>query len=339
MEYRTLGEMGLSVSVIGFGAWGIGGYNEITGTGYGPTNDNNSLAALERAWDLGCNFVDTADSYGVGHSEEVLGKFMKGRRDKVILATKFGHWPEFDDKGNRIYLPPTPEHVRRYLEASLTRLQTDYIDLYQWHSADLDKALANDLAGTMESLIKDGKIRHAGISVYGSKNIRQIANGEFGEVFSTLQESVNATTFPRFKGSLTEAQNARIGIIAREPLANGMLTGKGPTLREDGRMAREMRDPHQAMIRAEFAERLKSLLPTEDRSLVQGLIRFVIQSGVSTVIPGCRTIAQVEENFGACEVPRLTDEDIAAINKIYDDLTTMHGSIHPYAMASRLGMD
>ncbi len=339
MEYRTLGKTGLKVSEVGFGAWGIGGYSERTGTGYGPMDDGEALSALEEAWALGCNFVDTADAYGVGHSEELLGTFMAGRRDRVILATKFGHWPETGPDGAPVHCPPSEEHVRRYLEASLRRLQTDYIDLYQWHSADCAQARLHDLAGTMQKLVDEGKIRHCGISVYGPTTICQVARGEFGALFATLQESVNVTTVPRFAEALAMASSADIGIIAREPLANGMLAGKRGSTGAGGRLARDMRDPHQAMIRGVFAERLRGLLPCEGRSLVQGLIRFVLQTpGVSVVIPRCKSVAQVRENFGASASPVIDDDTMAAVREIYVELTTEHGPIHPYAMASDLGV-
>jgi aryl-alcohol dehydrogenase-like predicted oxidoreductase len=255
----------------------------------------------------------------------------------VILATKFGHWPEFDAAGKRIHTMPTPQRVRHYLEASLRRLDTDYIDLYQWHSANLSQALENDLAGTICRLVDEGKIRHAGISVYGPANIRQVARGEFGEVFATIQESINVATLPRFAEALEQARGVGVGIIAREPLGNGMLAGKRGTGRPGSKMARDSRDPHQAQIRSELSMRIRPILESAGRTMVQGLIRFALQAGVSTVIPGCKSVAQVKENLTTCETPELTADDLEQIRMVYENICEEFGEIHPYAMPGNLG--
>lgn len=335
MNHRILGRTGLLVSEIGFGAWAIGGQQEGARRSYGPTDDTVSLAALERAAELGGNFIDTADAYGVGHSETLVGRFLAGRRDRVIVATKFGHFP-FADPARRT---PTPANIRSCLEDSLRRLGTDYIDLYQCHECPLAAAQAYDVAGTMESLRTEGKIRHAGLSVYGARQIRQAARGEFGAVFSTIQESYNVTTL-LFREALHEAAAAGLGLIVREPLGNGLLSGRW-TGREDWGLkhARGIRAPDQTAMRVEFARRAGEFLPGPRRSLVQALIRFSLQDvPASVAIPGCKTPAQVEENFGAADSPPLSAADLAAVHRVHDELQRKFGHIHPYAMDNMLGL-
>jgi aryl-alcohol dehydrogenase-like predicted oxidoreductase len=335
MHYRLLGRTGLRVSEIGFGAWAIGGQQEGARRSYGPTDDAVSLAALERAWELGGNFVDTADAYGVGHSETLIGRFLAGRRDRVLVATKFGHFP-FSDPAHRI---PTPANIRFCLEESLRRLGTDYIDLYQCHECPLVTAQEHDVAGTMEKLRTEGKIRHAGISVYGASQIRQVARGEYGGVFAAIQESYNVTTL-LFREALHEAAAAGLGIIVREPLGNGLLSGRW-TGREawDARHARGIRTSDQTAMRIEFARQVGAFLPAPGRSLVQALIRFSLQDvPASVVIPGCKTAAQVDENFGATDCPPLAAADLQAVQRVHDALRQQFGRIHPYAMDSALGL-
>jgi myo-inositol catabolism protein IolS len=333
---RTLGRTGLNVSEIGFGAWAIGGEQEGARRSYGATSDRQSLAALESAFELGCNFIDTADAYGVGHSEGLIGAFLKGKRDQVIVATKFGHFP-FSNPEERTL---SEVNIRRCLEASLRRLKTETIDVYQCHECTLELAREHDLAATMEKLKREGKIRHAGISVYGNKQIRQVARGEFGDVFEIIQESYNVGTLI-FRDALHEAAEVGLGIIIREPLGNGLLTGKysGSEHWEENH-ARGVRARGQAQVRVAFALRLREFLPCEGRTLVQSMIRFALQDvPASVVIPGCKTSQQASENMGSVESPKLFPAQIDQIHGLYRSLETEFGPIHPYAMDSDLGLD
>ena len=335
MNHRVLGRTGLVVSEIGFGAWGIGGQHERARRSYGPTDDAVSLAALGTAWDLGCNFIDTADAYGVGHSEEVIGRFLSGRRERAIVATKFGHFP-FTEEQRRV---PTPETIRFCLEESLRRLGTDYVDLYQCHECPLETARLHSVADTLASLKAEGKIRFAGISVYGPTQIRQVARGEYGPVFDTIQESYNVTTLA-FRDALHEAAAAGLGLIIREPLGNGLLSGRW-TGREvwSEKHARGIRTTEQTEMRVEFARRVATFLPAPGRSLVQALIRFSLQDiPASVVIPGCKTPEQVQENLGASHSPPLSEADLKTVHEVHAELLKKFGRIHPYAMDSALGL-
>jgi aryl-alcohol dehydrogenase-like predicted oxidoreductase len=329
MNYRILGKTGLRVSEIGFGAWGVCESNLADCPCHKPTDEAESLRALERAFDLGCNLIDTADDHGAGSVEELIGKFMKGRRDRVLVSTKFGRYP-FENPTQNI---PVEENVRLCLEHSLRRLGTDYVDLYLWSQCDLDQARLFDLAGTMESLRREGKIRHAGISVHGRESILQMAHGEFGDVFEVLQESFNPTAL-MFQEAIHKAAAVGLGVIVREPLANGMLTGK---YAEDGefdeRDARALCDPDQARMRLEFADRLAEFLPREDRGMAQALIRFCLQTdGVSVVVPGCGTVEQVEEYLRAGQVPELDPEELIQVRRVFDEIFEKYGEINPHTL-------
>lgn len=336
MKKRTLGRTGLQVSEIGFGAWAIGGQQEYARRSYGPTDDRESLAALETAFDLGGNFIDTADAYGVGHSEELIAQFLRGKRDQVIVATKFGHFP-FPDPEERTL---TEANIRRCLDASLIRLGVDCIDLYQCHECTLESAWLHDLAATMEKFKAEGKIKHAGISVYGNTQIRQVARGDFGTVFETIQESYNVTTL-LFRDALHEAAAARLGIIIREPLGNGLLSGRYSGQEDWGKNhARGVRVADQTAMRVEFAQRLREFLPASNRTLVQSLIRYALQDvPASVVIPGCKTPDQVRENFGASSSPELSPDEIDRVHALHAELLKKFGRIHPYAMDSTLGLE
>lgn len=335
MQKRSLGRTGLQVSEIGFGAWAIGGEQPGARRSYGPTDDAESLAALQLAFELGCNFIDTADAYGAGHSESVIGRFIAGKREQVIVATKFGHF-QFSDPARQ---PLTRENIRYCLEESLRRLGTDYVDVYQCHECTLQDARALGIGDTLSELKQEGKIRFAGISVYGVTQIRQVATGEFGNVFDIIQESYNPTTL-LFREALHEAARAGKGVIAREPLGNGLLSGRWNGTESWGlQHARGVRTADQTTMRIEFARELKKFLPNDRRTLVQSLIRFALDDIPSTVvIPGCKNTAQVRENFGAAAAPHLTEEDLDRVHVVYEALLRKYGNIHPYAMDTSLGL-
>ena len=217
MRHRELGKTGLQVSEIGFGAWAVGG--NAHGNSYGPTDDRTSLAAIQRAFELGCNFFDTADVYGHGHSEEVLGQALKEHRDKVIIATKVG--------GDFYHGPPrmnfNPDYIEFALEKSCERLQTDYVDLYQLHNPPVQIIRNETLFRTLEKLKEKGKIRHYGISIHnpqeGTLAMKMGKPEAIQVMFNIFRQEARNQLFQA-------AMENGVGIIAREPLANGFLTGK-----------------------------------------------------------------------------------------------------------------
>jgi aryl-alcohol dehydrogenase-like predicted oxidoreductase len=305
MKYRTLGKTGLRVSEVGFGAWAIGGNNH--GNSYGPTDDNVSVAAVERAFELGCNFYDTADVYGHGHSEEILGQALKAHRNDVFIATKVG--------GDFYHEPPrmnfNPEYLEFAAAKSCERLQTDYIDLYQLHNPPIEQLKNAKVFAGLEKLKGSGRIRHYGVSIHhpeeGLLSMKYGQPATIQVVFNLLRQEAKNRLF-----QAARAQN--VGIIAREPLSNGFLTGKFAldSTFPPGDIRRNFPRNYQAgLVRA--AQQLR-LLESKSRTLAQASIRFALDhEDLSTVIPGAKTPQQTEENMRASELPSLTGEELLRI--------------------------
>jgi aryl-alcohol dehydrogenase-like predicted oxidoreductase len=305
MKYRTLGKTGLKVSEVGFGAWAIGGNNY--GNSYGPTDDQVSIAAVERAFELGCNFYDTADVYGHGHSEQLLGQALKGHRNEVILATKVG--------GDFYHDPPRMNFNPDYLEfasaKSCERLQTDYIDLYQLHNPPIQLLKNVKTFEGLEKLKDSGRIRHYGVSIHDpQEGLLWMKYGKLAAVqvvFNLLRQEAKNQLFQA-------AREQNVAIIAREPLSNGFLSGKfniDSTFPSGDIRSNFPRNYLVGLIRA--AQQLR-LLESKTRTLAQASIRFALDhKDVSTVIPGAKTPQQTEENIKASELPPLTGEELLRI--------------------------
>ncbi|HVH14728.1 MAG TPA: aldo/keto reductase [Candidatus Angelobacter sp.] len=305
MKYRTLGKTGLKVSEVGFGAWAIGGNNY--GNSYGPTEDKLSLAAVERAFELGCNFFDTADVYGHGHSEELLGQALRECRGDVILATKVG--------GDFYHDPPRMNFNPDYLEfasrKSCERLQTDHIDLYQLHNPPIQLLKNGKIFEGLEKLKDSGRIRHYGVSIHdpqeGLLAMKYGKPAAIQVVFNLLRQEAKNQLFQA-------AKEENVAIIAREPLSNGFLSGKftvDSTFPSGDVRSNFPRNYLSGLVRA--AQQLK-LLESKTRTLAQASIRFALDhKDVSTVIPGVKTPQQAEENIKASELPPLTGEELLRI--------------------------
>ena len=217
MHYRRLGRTDLQVSEVGFGAWAIGGNKH--GHSYGPTDNAASLQAIARALELGCTFFDTADIYGHGLSEKLLGQALQKCRHDCVIATKVG---------NDFYHGPLrqnfdPDYIRFAVDKSLERLRTDYIDLYQLHNPPLMMLQRGEHYGILEELKQTGKIRYYGVSVHdayeGTMAIHTGKPDVIQVVYNLLRPDAREELLPL-------AQEHDIGLIGREPLASGMLTGK-----------------------------------------------------------------------------------------------------------------
>jgi aryl-alcohol dehydrogenase-like predicted oxidoreductase len=305
MKYRTLGKTGLKVSEVGFGAWGIGG--SAYGNSYGPTDDKTSLEAVEKAVELGCNFFDTADAYGHGHSEELLGQALNGCRDDVIIATKVG--ADFYHDPPRMSFGP--DYLSFAVDKSCERLQTDHVDLYQLHNPPIQLLRSGKIFEGLERLVESGKIRYYGVSIHDpEEGLLAMKNGRpaaIQVVFNILRQEA--------KNKLFQAAVANnVGIIAREPLSNGFLTGKfnADSAFPKGDIRFNFpRNYFHALIKA--AQRLK-VLETKSRTLAQASLRFILDhKEVSTVIPGAKSIQQIEEDLQASDIPSLTGEDLLRI--------------------------
>ena len=305
MRYRPLGSTRLKVSEVGFGAWAIGG--NAHGNSYGPTEDEASIAAIEKAVESGCNFFDTADVYGHGHSEELLGKALKGHREDMIIATKVGG--DFYHGQPRMNFDP--DYVEFAVEKSLERLGTDYLDLLQMHNPPIQLIRNPSLYLPFEKLKKLGKIRHYGLSIHnpqeGLEAMKYGGPESIQVVFNLLRQEAKTKLFGL-------ASDRKVGIISREPLANGFLTGKynEDTVFPPGDIRHDFpREYVRGLIRA--SDQLK-FLESKHRTLSQASLRFVLDhKEISTVIPGAKGPAQSEQNMKASNLPSLTGEELLRI--------------------------
>ena len=309
LNYRQLGKSGIMVSEIGMGLWAAGG------DAWGKTEDDKILDAVDYALDAGINFFDTADVYGNGHSEELLGQAMQGRRDRFIVATKIG-WFDFDDeKGQSAYT--TPEKLIAGVESNLRRLDTDYIDVIQSHIDFRDPTMEVFLEG-FQRLQRDGKVRAYGVSTSDFEYLQAFnADGNCATLqidYSILNRTPEAEILPY-------CQEENIGVIVRGALAMGILTGKyTPETRfEEGDFRRRWHEnPDEYEIYLDDLQKVEQLRPlAEERSLAQLALQFVIANpAVSTVIPGVKNVGQMKSNLGAGLLPPLTEEELQQIDDI-----------------------
>jgi len=304
MQYRTLGKTGLKVSVIGLGTMVHAGH-------FGPMKDEESLAAIDIALEAGVNFIDTSDAYGAGYSETLLGNALKGRRDKVILATKGGNVMVGPNRGKRIF---APQYIDDVLHGSLQRLQTEWIDLYQLHNPDVEVIARGEVWELLERRKKEGKIRHYGVSINTMAEGIAAAKGGLAETiqveYNLLQQEPAQEIFPL-------AQSANVGVIARIPLKRGILTGKLTQADEqrfqgDDVRARSFKGEAFAKELAK-AERLRFLVHGPVKTLGQAALAFcVAHPAVSVTIPGARNEQQMRENAAAGDMT-IPAEDLARV--------------------------
>ncbi len=309
MQHRILGRTGLRVSEIGFGAWAIGG--NAHGNSYGPTDDATSIAAVRKAVELGCSLFDTADVYGWGHSEEILGAAIAGHRDDVVLATKVGG--DFYHGGVRLNFDPG--YIAFALDRSLKRLRTDHVDLYQLHNPPAESLGDPSTYEVLESLKAEHKIDHYGVSVH--EPLEGLLCIDAGKP-ETLQIPFSLLRQEWLDEFLSAARKANVGIIAREPLGNGFLSGKiAPDARFPQGDIRSSWPPSTIAGRVAAGARLH-FLATPQRTLAQAALRFVLAfPEVSAAIPGVKTAAQAEENLGASDAPALSPGEIEAARTLY----------------------
>jgi aryl-alcohol dehydrogenase-like predicted oxidoreductase len=287
---RVLGRTGARVSELGFGAWPIGG--DRFEWSYGATDDRTSMRAVAAALDHGCNFFDTADWYGQGHSETLLGKGLRSRRHEIVLATK-GGLDFYHGETRRNF---EPAYLRFALHQSLRRLRTDYVDVYQLHNPPPEYLRRHDVVAELEALRSAGYIRWIGVSAESPAEAVLAVEAAWLDTiqvtYNFLAPEAAVTLFP-----LAAAHG--VGIIAREPLANGFLTGKyGPSSRfQDGDFRGLAHfDPTRQQIEQVLATMRRYC--REGESLAQFALRFALEPReVSVVICGCKNAAQVEENF------------------------------------------
>ena len=308
MRYKILGRTGLRVSVIGLGTMVHAGH-------FGPMKDEESLSAIETALELGVNFIDTSDAYGAGYSETLLGRALKGRRDKVLIATKGGNVMVGPNRGKRIF---APDYIDGVLHESLKRLQSDYIDLYQLHNPNVEVIERGEVWDVLERRKKEGKIRHYGVSINTmEEGVAAVKDGRS----ETIQVEYNLLAQEPAKAFFPIAQTANIGIIARIPLKRGILTGK-LTAADEQRFSGEdvrARSFKGEAFRKELAkaEQLRFLVHGPVQTLTQAAIAFcVAHPAVSVTIPGARNAAQMRENAAGADAT-LPPEDLERVAELW----------------------
>ncbi len=294
MEYRQLGNSDLNVSIIGYGAWGIGGEPF-----WKTEGEESSIRSIEKAIDVGINFIDTAPVYGFGYSEELLGKALESKRKDVIIATKCGlRWKRKDLKS--IEKIATKESILEEIELSLKRLKTDYIDLYQVHWPD-ESTPIKETMDTLLDIQKTGKIRYIGVSNYSVDQMEESL--KYGQIIS-LQSMYSMLERDIEKGELPYCAENNIGVICYSPLASGVLTGKYDenTRFEDwrgqniiGHFTGDVFISHIKKVK-EVSKIARKLGRTTAQLAVNWLIH---QRGVTTAIVGVKNPDQVEQNLGA----------------------------------------
>jgi aryl-alcohol dehydrogenase-like predicted oxidoreductase len=300
MQYRDLGKTGIRVSTIGFGAWAIGGASEASGTplGWGRTSDDESLAAIRRARDLGVTFFDTSDSYGFGRSESLLGIVLSRHRRDVVIATKVGVARTSDGKLRKDF---SRQHILHAVDGSLKRLRTDYIDLYQLHNPTIEDLKREEIQETMDRLQELGKIRYWGVSIFNPEEGIEIINNNWGYALQVLYNILNqapaSELFPL-------AKERGYGIIARVPLASGLLTGKyrQDTVFRSDDIRQNFLTPKRLEEASGRVDEVRSIVGGAERSMAEASLRFVLANdAVSTTIPGAKSVRQVEANVAAAE--------------------------------------
>ncbi len=308
VEYRKLGKTSIEVSEIGFGAWAIGG------DAWGPVEDQASIAAMERALELGITFIDTADVYGDGHSEELVAQVIKGRRDQVVVSTKGGLMGHHrDPKREPVY--DRPEKVREALENSLRRLGTDYVDVYfdhiWWDKHEETEAFIEALV----QLKAEGKARAVGVSTDDFEYVKHFnKNGGLDVVqleYSILNRKAESQILPYL-------QEHGIGVVVRGPLQKGLLTGKftPESTFPEGDVRHNWPNEPWFTESVEKVERLRAL-EREGQTMGQLALRFVLSHpAISAAIPGAKTPQQVEGNAGASRRPLLSEEESRLIDEV-----------------------
>jgi aryl-alcohol dehydrogenase-like predicted oxidoreductase len=316
LKYRKFGDSSLTVSEVGFGAWAIGGGAMIgeTAIGWGKTNDDESVKAIHAALDAGINFFDTADIYGLGHSEELLGKTLQKNRD-VIIASKAGNVARND----QFTVDYSREHIIRACEASLRRLKRNEIDLYQLHSARLAQLQEGECIEAMKQLQQQGKIRYWGLSLNTFEpepEAKFLIENNNGNSLQLVLNILNQTALPVLK----PAAEKGMGIIARMPLQFGLLTGKfdATSSFDQNDHRRNRLTPGLITACLEALKPVWELCRKYECSKTTLALSYVLSyEEVSVTIPGIRTVKHVKEN--TTEIFKLDENDRSMIEGMFRD--------------------
>jgi aryl-alcohol dehydrogenase-like predicted oxidoreductase len=336
MKTRQLGTSGLEVSELGFGCMGLS-------HGYGPaTNENDAIALIQKAYKLGITFFDTAEAYGQGANEQLLGKALRDVRDKVIIATKFG----FKNGKNTDGLDSRPERIRQVAENSLRYLQTDYIDLFYQHRVDPNVPV-EDVAGTVKDLIAEGKVKHLGMSEAGVQSIRK---AHAVQPVAALQSEYSMFWREPEKEIIPLLEELGIGFVPFSPLGKGFLTGKMTADTEFDktdarniipRFTKENREANQTIVDliTKIAEEHNATGVSRRGTAVTpaqiALAWLLAQKPWIAPIQGTTKMTRLDENTGSANII-LSDDDLANMNRALDNIS-LQGERYPASMAGLQG--
>ena len=303
MLERELGTSGLTVSALGLGCMGMSEF-------YGATDEDEAIATIRRALDLGVTFLDTADMYGVGKNEELVGRAIAGRRDEVVLATKFGN--QRGEDGAYLRINGTPEYVRAACDASLARLDVEVIDLYYQHRVDRSVPI-EETWGAMKSLVDAGKVRFLGISEASSATIER---AHAVHPVAALQSEYSLWSREPEDGVLETCRRLGIGFVAYSPLGRGFLTDEAATRRdaEGDFRSRQPRFTGDALEHnLVLVTNLEAIAREKGVTVAQLALAWVLSRGEDVVpIPGTKRRRWLRENIAATSIT-LSDEDVAAL--------------------------
>ncbi|CAM3523086.1 aldo/keto reductase [Marinicrinis lubricantis] len=323
IQRKNLGNSDVEVSGAGFGCWAVGGPFWLDGLpdGWGEVDDEESIRAIRRALDLGINFFDTADVYGTGHSEEIVGRALKGRRQEAVIATKFGFTYDASSRQVNSAFDVSPSYVEQACEASLRRLNTDYIDLYQLHAGFIPFDLIDSVIHSMENLKKRGWIRAYGWSTEDTARAQAFIERSS---CAAIQHPFNLLAGNR--EIVERCEQRQVSSINNAPLAMGLLSGKfhrsSVIPSDDVRGSKhewvlyfKEGKPREEYLQA--LESVKEILTSEHRSLVQGALGWIWGHSSCTIpIPGLKTVDQVEEAAKAMQIGPLSPEQMKEIDEI-----------------------
>lgn len=325
---RTLGKSGLEVSALGLGCYAIGGKFRVENDkqwGWMGVDDRESIKAIHAAMEMGINLLDTAQAYGCGHSERVIGKAIKGRREKFILATKFGK--QIDEVNKQVLgSSVVPEEIRKSCEGSLRRLGTDYIDLFQWHESRGNIEDLPVLLDVLDELVKTGKIRYYGWSTDDPDRVRQMAQNPN---CLAAQHRLHVFEPPeKWVKMLALCDEFDLASINRSPLMMGILAGKfnaDTSFPEDdvrNSIGFNFREGPLVEV-LEGVDAIREVLTSNGRTMVQGALAWIWACSYRTIpIPGFKSVKQVEENAGALDFGPLQPGQMAEINRLLGRGTT-----------------
>lgn len=328
MDHRSLGRSGLSVSAIGLGCMGMSEF-------YGPSDDEQSLATLSAALDLGIDFFDTADMYGVGHNERLLGRFLKGRRDQVILATKFGNVR--GPNGERLGVSGTPDYVRSACDASLERLGIDTIDLYYQHRVD-PKTPIEETVGAMKGLVEAGKVRFLGLSECSVATLRK---AHAVHPITAVQIEYSLWSRDPEEEMLAACRELGVAFVAYSPLGRSFLTGavtSPDTLAPgDFRRANPRFSGDALKANLTLVEALKDFAATKGATSAQIALAWILNKQDNVIpIPGTRRQKYLEENVAATRI-RLSPDEVATLDALFAP-GAVAGTRYPEAAMAMLNL-